>query len=84
MRARRPLGRHELGPKVTEVRQAVEDAGRDPAAFKLIHYGTRLKAEFVEQLFEMDFDEAVFAVDSREPSQVLEDLDQISEFVGNY
>lgn len=79
-----PLGRHELGPKVAEVRQAIEEAGRDPQAFKLISYGTRAKPEAIEQLIDLAFDEAVFSIDSREPAQVVEDLDQISEFIGNY
>lgn len=79
-----PLGRHELGPKVGEVRKAVEDAGRDPASFQLINYGTRVNSESVETLLELGFDEAVFSVDSKAPAEVIESLDEISEFIAQY
>ena len=79
-----PLGRHELGPKVDEVRQALEDAGRDPAEFQMINYGSRSQPEFIESLVEMGFNEAVFAVDSKSPEEVIEALDEISEFTAQY
>ncbi len=79
-----PLGRHEIGPKVGEVRRALEDAGRDPVSFQLINYGTRTDSELVESLMDMGFSEAVFAVESDPPQQVVERLDEISEFVAQY
>ena len=79
-----PLGRHELGPKVVEVREAVADAGRDPATFQLINYGTRTDARVVDSLLDMGFSEAVFSVESDEPQQVIEKLEEISEFVAQY
>ncbi|MDH3250097.1 MAG: LLM class F420-dependent oxidoreductase [Acidimicrobiia bacterium] len=79
-----PLGRHELGPKVGEVRQAVEAAGRNPDDFLLINYGTKARPDSIESLLELDFDEAVFAVDSKSPEEVIETLDEISEFVAQY
>lgn len=79
-----PLGRHELGPKVDEVRQALADAGRDPAGFQLINYGTRTDNGRVDALFDMGFSEAVFSLESDEPEQVIEKLDEISEFLAQY
>jgi probable F420-dependent oxidoreductase len=79
-----PLGRHEIGPKVGEVRHALEDAGRDPAAFQFINYGMRPDADLLESLTEMGFSEAVFSVDSIAPEQVIEKLDEITEFVAQH
>ena len=79
-----PLGRHEVGPKVGEVRAALEDAGRDPADFQLINYATRKDPEQIESLIDLRFNEAVFAVDSVEPERVIEILDEIAEFVSDY
>ena len=79
-----PLGRHEVEPKVGEVRRALEDAGRDPMSFQLINYGSKTDPELIEMLMRLDFSEAVFAVDSLAPNQVIEELDEISEFVEQY
>jgi probable F420-dependent oxidoreductase len=79
-----PLGRHEIGSKVDEVRHALEDAGRDPANFQLINYGTRTTPEAVEMLLELGFDEAVFSVDSKAPDEVTSALDEISVFISQY
>lgn len=79
-----PLGRHEIKPKVAELRRALEDAGRDPKRFQLVNYGSRTDAELIEMLMGLDFDEAVFAVDSSPPDQVIEKLDEISQFVEQY
>lgn len=79
-----PLGRHEIAPKVGEVRRALEDAGRDPNDFQLINYGSRTEPELIEMLMGLDFNEAVFSVDSIAPDQVIEKLDEISEFVAQY
>jgi probable F420-dependent oxidoreductase len=79
-----PLGRHELGPKVDEVRMALTEASRDPEAFQFINYGTRTDPSVVESLLEMDFDEAVFSVESDAPEQVIERLDEIADFVEQY
>lgn len=79
-----PLGRHEVGPKVGEVRTALEDAGRDPADFQLISYATRKNPEQIESLIDLRFNEAVFSIDSVEPERVIEILDEIAEFVSDY
>lgn len=79
-----PLGRHELGPKVAQVLQAVEDAGRDPSKFELTSYMAQAKPEFVDQLMELGFTRAAFNVESLPPAQVLEKLDQLAEFVSQY
>ena len=69
---------------VGEVRRALEDAGRDPMSFQLINYGSKTDPELIEMLMRLDFSEAVFAVDSLAPNQVIEELDEISEFVEQY
>ena len=79
-----PLGRHELGPKVTEVRRAVEDGGRDPSSFQLINYGTRTDSSIIDTLLENGFNEAVFSVESDQPEHVIEALDSIADFVSQY
>jgi probable F420-dependent oxidoreductase len=79
-----PLGRHELGPKVTEVRRAVEDGGRDPSSFQLINYGTRTDSSIIDTLLEYGFNEAVFSVESDQPERVIEALDTIADFVSQY
>lgn len=79
-----PLGRHEIGSKLGEVRHALEEAGRDPSAFQLINYATKTDRGFVESLMEMGFSEAVFAVESDAPERVIERLDEVAEFVEQY
>lgn len=79
-----PLGRHEIGPKVGEVRRALEDSGRDPESFQLINYGSRTDPDQIEMLMGLGFDEAVFSVDSVASEQVIEKLDEISDFVAQY
>lgn len=79
-----PLGRHEVRGKVTEVLQAVEDAGRDPDRFQLVYYGTEPTPKFVENLIELGFDQAVFAVDSVPAEQVIETLDELTGFKAQY
>lgn len=79
-----PLGRHEIAPKVGEVRRALQEAGRDPKDFQLINYGSATDPELMEMLMGLDFSEAVFAVDSVAPGQVIEKLDEISEFIAQY
>lgn len=79
-----PLGRHELGPKITEVRQALEDAGRDPQLFELTSYAARPKPEFIDSLAELGFNRVAFDVDSLPPNQVIERLDELAEFISQY
>ncbi len=79
-----PLGRHEVAPKVAEVRRALEEAGRDPQGFQMISYGSKVDPALIETLMDLEFREAVFMVDSIAPDRVVEKLDQISEFVKEY
>jgi probable F420-dependent oxidoreductase len=76
-----PHGRTSLPDETTAVRQALEDAGRDPTAFGFTIFGARPDEPSVQRARDADVDEVVFAVESNEPARVLEDLESTAEFV---
>ncbi len=79
-----PLGRHELGGKVAEVRAAVAAAGRDPSRFEISFYGARPTTEFIDRLASLGVDRTVFTVESDAPEAVREKLSDLAGFVAAY
>jgi probable F420-dependent oxidoreductase len=75
-----PLGRHELSGRLPAVRQALAEAGRDPATFEVTAYNTRLEAARLEELAELGVSRVVFNVTPQSPPEVLARLDEIAAF----
>jgi probable F420-dependent oxidoreductase len=72
--------RHDIVDQVVRVRQAVADAGRDPAGFTITAYGT--KPELVENLEAAGVDRAVFPLRPLGSEETLPKLDRIAAAVG--
>lgn len=72
--------RHDIVNQVARVRQAVDDAGRDPASFNVTAYGT--KPELVETLVEAGVDRAVFPLRPLGAFETIPKLDQIAATIG--
>ena len=66
--------RHDIAGQVDRVRQAVADAGRDPAAFEVTAYSARL--ENLEVLADAGVDRAVFNLPPLGPEAVIPKLDE--------
>jgi hypothetical protein len=78
-----PLGRHELSGRLPAVHQALVEAGRDPAAFEVTAYNTRLEAARLEELAELGVSRVVFNVPPKSPPEVLTRLDEIAAFTAS-
>jgi probable F420-dependent oxidoreductase len=72
--------RHDIADRVTEVRKAVEDSGRDAAAFNITAYGT--KPDLVGMLQSAGVDRAVFPLRPLGPAETISKLDQIARAIG--
>jgi probable F420-dependent oxidoreductase len=68
--------RHDIVDQVARVRQAVADAGRDPAQFNITAYGT--KPELVDSLQRAGVDRAVFPLKPLGAEETIPKLDQIA------
>src|SRR5690606_15974827 len=76
-----PHGVSAFPEQATQVRQALEDAGRDPATCTISIFGARVEERMVQLAAAAGADRVVFAVGSNEPEQVLEDLEAAATFV---
>ena len=74
-------GRHDLEGPIQEVRQAAEDAGRDPATLEFGQFGTPGKAEVLESLEEAGVSRAVLWVPPADADTVLPILDSYVELL---
>ena len=80
-----PLGtRHDLDGKLSIVRKAVEDAGRDPSDFSITAYGAKGADENVEHLIELGVDRIVFNLPQREPAEVLDRIGILGDLIAGY
>jgi probable F420-dependent oxidoreductase len=76
--------RHDLEGNISEVRQAVEDAGRDPSTFTFTTYGAKGTRETVEHLIEVGVDRVVFNLPQRQPAEVLDRVAELKELIADY
>ena len=74
-------GRHDLAGPIQEVRQAAEDAGRDPAEIEFGQFGTPGKRDVLESLEEAGLSRAVLWVPPEGPDTVLPLLDSYTELL---
>lgn len=77
-----PYGSPALADQARQVRQALEDAGRDPAQFTISIFGAKPEERMVEWGRAAEVDRILFGVESDPPAQVLEHLESIAAFVG--
>jgi probable F420-dependent oxidoreductase len=76
-----PLGgRHDIAGKITEVRQAVETAGRDPDAFTVSASGVKL--EHMDDLRKAGVDRAIFNLPPVDSSAIVTRLDRLAAGLG--
>lgn len=71
--------RHDIADQVSRVREAVADADRDPSAFNITAYGT--KVELVDGLREAGVDRAVFTLPPLGPDVIIPRLDDLAEAI---
>jgi alkanesulfonate monooxygenase SsuD/methylene tetrahydromethanopterin reductase-like flavin-dependent oxidoreductase (luciferase family) len=69
-----------LPQQAREIRQALEDAGRDPEAFSLSIFGARAEQRTLDLASASNADRVVFAIESNDSDQVLEDLEATAGF----
>ena len=72
--------RHDIAGQIARVRQAVADAGRDPAEFEITAYSA--KVDSVETLEAAGVDRAVFTLPSAGEEVVLDRLDLLAQRSG--
>ena len=69
-----------LPEQTAEVRQALEDGGRDPASFTVSIFGARVEQRSIDLADAAEVDRVVFGIESNDPGRVLEDLEAAAEF----
>ena len=70
-----------LPEQASAIRQALEDAGRDPSEFSISIFGARAEQRTLDLADDAGVDRVAFAVESNHPEQVLEDLESVAEFM---
>ena len=78
-----PFGGSSLPDETAQVRQALEDAGRDPDAFTFTIFGAAADMAMIERAHRAGVDEVSFRVESHEPARAVEDLEAIASFVAS-
>jgi hypothetical protein len=74
-------GRHDFTGGIQDVRQAAEDAGRDPATLEFGEFGTPAKPEVLESLEAAGATRAVLWVPPEDADTVLPLLDSYTELL---
>ena len=76
-------GRYDFAAQVTQVRQAAEEAGRDPASIEFGQFGTPPKGEIIDSLIEAGCTRFVLGLPSAPADKVLPILDSHAAFVAS-
>ena len=76
-----PHGGSDLPDQTAHVRQALEDAGRDPGDFSISIFGAPTEEKMIDPARAAGVDRLLFGIESNAPDQVLEDLEAAAEFV---
>jgi probable F420-dependent oxidoreductase len=77
-------GRYDLVGKIAEVRQAAEDAGRDPNELEFGQFGTPPKVEVIESLAEAGVERVVLGLPPAPADKVLPILDSHAELLARF
>lgn len=76
--------RHNISDKLVELRAALENAGRDPASFKITTYGAKATEENLERLIALNVDRIVFNLPQKSPDEVLTRIGELAELIKQY
>lgn len=76
-----PHGVSDLPDQTAHVRQALEDAGRDPGDFSISIFGAPTAEKMIDRARAAGVDRLLFGIESNAPDQVLEDLEAAAQFV---
>lgn len=76
-----PHGVSDLPDQTAHVRQALEDAGRDPGDFSISIFGAPTEEKMIDRARAAGVDRLLFGIESNAPEQVLEDLEGAAQFV---
>jgi probable F420-dependent oxidoreductase len=80
-----PLGgRHDLDGKLSEVREALKAAGRDPGTFNITTYGTKGDPALVEHLIELGVNRIVFNLPQRGREEAFQRIEKLSELIKEF
>jgi len=77
-------GRYDLVGKIAEVRQAAEDAGRDPSEIEFGQFGTPPKPEIIEGLIDAGAERIVLGLPPAPADKVLPVLDSHAELLSRF
>lgn len=77
-------GRYEFVDKIAEVRQAAEEAGRDPAEIEFGQFGTPAKPELIESLVEAGVSRVVLGLPPAPADTVLPILDDYTTILEQF
>ena len=78
-----PIGnRHDFTGKVGEIRQAAEDAGRDPDSIEFGVFFAKPTVEHLEELAALGIKRAVLGLPQGSPDEVKEAFDKLAPLVG--
>jgi len=77
-------GRYDLVGKMAEVRQAAEDAGRDPSEIEFGQFGTPPKPEILESLIEAGVERVVLGLPPAPADKVLPILDSHADLIARF
>ena len=77
-----PIGGSGVGKSLPDLRQAMEDAGRDPSSLTIIPFGTLPDPGKLDHYAELGITETVLRLPSAGRDEVLATLDRYAPFVG--
>ncbi len=73
-----PLGRHDLAGTIHQVREAIEQAGRDPSSLQVSYWTTQPDADRVAELKRLGVDRIVIALETDPPAEIIKNLDRFA------
>lgn len=76
-----PHGVSDLPDQTAHVRQALQDAGRDPESFSFTIFGAPTEEKMIDRAQAAGVDRLLFGIESNAPDRVLEDLEAAAQFV---
>ncbi len=79
-----PIGGAGLAETIPLYRDALEEAGRDPAAARVVPFGSHPSPEKLEHFESIGVTECVFRLPSAPADSVLAVLDQQAELIGSH
>ena len=76
--------RTSLGDRVAELRQAADDAGRDPKTIELGVFAAPYRDDFVDEMRELGFGTILYQLRQNEPGDVMESLEEATALAARH